>query len=352
MPVQSRFCIAVSVVGTSWCGISSLVTPLQVITSVNSSLKDLPPTLITRHDTATLAALSLGKEGEAPPEHPQNGFDEEDEEAHETNIDSIFGKQENSEDESTSGLSSTSTPTQLMSPEPDDATEMETTEVGENGECTEGVVTTSVTVACSSNSQESSPILGAKERGGKKEEEEKRSEGKDNSPTLTTGKPRTCSSTQILLNDCEDHVTLSVNLNGYDSDDTLSDEESHENLENLQAEDFKQNGVTYEPPIPYAKANGADQLSPSPPRSPVIGIKEDRTGKASPSPPRSPAIDRIGKSSPSPPRSPVIGIKEDRTGKGSVSSKDSRSSDDIARLSPPSDKKRSSMSLFLASLYK
>lgn len=331
----------------------------------NSLQSDITPTPIVRHDTATMAALSLGKEEETPHEPKLNGVEEEDDEEHETHIDSIFGKQENSEEESTSEVSSTSTP--FMSPEPEDAKEMETvTNVVENGEREEGqeaLVTTTVTVACPSNN--SSPVL-AKREGGERageegekkegndegEDKKEEEEGNDGSPSLTTGKPRTASSTQILLNDQEDSTRLSVNLTGYDSDDTLSDEESHMDLKGLQdegSEERKENGVTYEPPIPYAKKEESGSPSSSPSRSPVIAIKEDRTGKGSPSPPRSPEVKKEGKTeskaSPSPPRSPVIGIKEDRTGKGSThsrDSKDSQGSDDMARLSPPENKKRSS----------
>ncbi len=291
----------------------------QVITSVNSSLKDINPTLITRRDTATLAALSLSHDGERQNGEHRIGLGE-DEEEHETNIDSIFGKQEtSSEDDSSSGLSSTSTPTHLMSPEPTDATEMELTEKVENEESTFGdaVVTTTVTVACT-RSQECSPKPGAKTQPERGEEE------CTDTPTLTTDRPRTCSSTQILLNDQDQNVTLSVNLNGYDSDDTLSDEDSHPDLQTLQSEDFNNTQETKEssnefkgePPIKYAeqKENGVSKTPPSA----------------------------------SPPRSPIIEIKEDRSGKGSTSSKGSHSSDEMSRLSPPTDKKRSSKLLYLA----
>ena len=320
---------------------------VQVATSVTKSLiKDDHTGILTRHDTATLAAITLSSSPDLPEE---NGLDKEDSE---TNIDLILGKQEvSSEEGGGSRLNSltpeidelnsptpepstdeqpkepaeeqpkesakeqpkeqppsepssedvavknaTSEPTSdeqsgnttseqepepetnghlrgsstpepvtpdVMSPEPEDATEMEITETVENKEDEadgETMVTTSVTVSCSSSSTENSPALDRKSVEKTPTPEDNEDEDPDSLASNGATRGRSCSSTQILINDTEDHVTLSVNLNTYDSDNTLSDEESHADLPQLETEEEKP--------------------SASPPKTPPIIIKEDRTGKS------------------------------------------------------------------------
>ena len=265
---------------------------IQVITSVNSSLV-LEPNMLTRLNTATQAALSLGNMDKPP----ENGADVSREEP-ETSIDLILGKQEDisrdGEDDSSSCLSSTPEPVtpdlvspdpitpNTMSPDPEDAMEMETNQTVENegdGDNGETTVTTTVTVECSNNSQESPGSSPALVRQEAEEEEEGEGEGKgegegekpttvlvngeeeeigeDDTEENDANRMRSTSSTQILVSDHE-NVTLSVNLNGYDSDNTLSDEESHAEL-------------------PELLKDNADE-SPPPVATPTIAIKEERTG--------------------------------------------------------------------------
>lgn len=227
----------------------------------DSSLHD-DTGFLSRHDTACMAAVSLS----TSMEHTEaNGFVMEDKEDIETSIDQILGKQDevphSSEDDSGSHFSTTPEPVtpNMMSPEPEDATEMETNEIVENGNIVDGemTVTTTVTVACSSNSNsqesaENSPLLDRKENTPTPEEKEEESSLQANGEM----RARSTSSTQVLINDTDERVTLSVNLNNYDSDNTLSDEESHTQLPQVSDSD----------------------KSPSPPRSPPIKVKEDRTG--------------------------------------------------------------------------
>lgn len=295
---------------------------LQLIANVNSSLKDTESGFAKRHNTATLAALTLGDMNHVHENGPssENGHDPE------TSIDLILGKREvpaSSGDDSSGCLSTTPdclSPA-LMSPEPLEATEMETKETVKTSENGEGdaTVTTSVTVACAGSSQESagnSPMCERKEKtdmegeksieteGEKKvetvekeadKEEEKKTEGEErsDSPASDDTRGRSCSSTQILVSDTNQNVTLSVNLNNYDSDNTLSDEESHTDL-------------------------------------PTLDSNETSEVEKSPSPFSSPS------------KSPIITIKEDRTGASSSSSSSSISSNGSAeKLSPPSDKRKS-----------
>jgi hypothetical protein len=159
-----------------------------------------------------------------------------------------------------------------MSPGPEEATEMEVEESVKSSDTEAVTITTTVTVVCPS--QGNSPVLErkdepdvtnnsdegeGKEEGEGKSEDEGKSEGEEKGEEVTPSiKERYTSSTQILVTDHEE-ATLSVNLNAYDSDDTLSDEESHDNLPGLDDE----------------------EKSPSPKLSPPIKIKEDRTGSGS-----------------------------------------------------------------------
>lgn len=230
---------------------------------VSSSLQD-DTGILSRHDTATLAAITLSTSME---HHEENGLLAEDKEQVETNIDLILGKQDevphSSEDDSGSCFSATPEPVtpNMMSPEPEEATEMETKETVENGNVVDGemTITTTVTVACSSNSNsqesaENSPSFARKEKTPTPEDKEPEDSLQANGET----RGRSTSSTQVLINDTDEHVTLSVNLNNYDSDNTLSDEESHTELPQLSGSEKS--------PSPA-----------SPPKSPIT-IKEDRTG--------------------------------------------------------------------------
>lgn len=279
-----------------------------MITSVNSSLKETAATdALQRHNTATLAAISLG----AAHQPQENGLDSNEETEHETSIDLILGQRGGhpvSSDDSSSCMSGTpeATSPKVVSPEPDatmspapegtverkleekllspepvspdmtpdpeEAIEMEMEEKVENHGDGEATVTTMVTVACSS--QGDSPDMEREEvEGGEavkakgtQEEEEEQEEGL---PVCGGERGRSSSSTQILVTDHE-NTTLSVNLNCYDSDNTLSDEESREDLSEEEEKE-------------EAKKTPSPQHSPklSPQHSPVITIKEDRTGSGS-----------------------------------------------------------------------
>ena len=192
-----------------------------MITSVNSSLKGTYPAI--RHDATIDQPLENGVE---------NGDTE-------TSIDTILGTQNDrassSEEGSVHRPSSTPEPnlkntelgdihddntTPIVSPETDKRTELAQSESVENSKTSKGKTTvmTCVTVVC--NSTETSPTS---ERKTKEEEEVNDSETRE----------RSSSSTQVLV-DQEGTVTFSVNLDGYETDDTLSGEESHIDLEELQ----------------------------------------------------------------------------------------------------------------------
>ncbi len=223
-----------------------------------------------------------------------------------------------------------------MSPEPEDATLMETNEmVRENSVDWEGgpSVTTVVTVACSS--QNSSPMLDRREDG--REEDKREEEGREEDVALVNGTPEgeegadslhnmveeekrghSTSSTQILLIDNE-HTTLSVNLSNYDSDNTLSDEESHAEL---PEEDLLENG---EKNGEKGEMNGEKGEM----KGDKNGEKGEEKGENKWALEKSP--------SGSPPKSPLIAIKEDRTG-----SRSSSDSSEDSKLSTPTDKRRKS----------
>ena len=300
---------------------------LQMISNVNSSLKEDDIEALRRLNTATLAAISLASDHTAQ----ENGFTEEEAADAETSIDMILGERETEDDTSSSGFSGTpeaASPTSKspeprvdanpeevplspepeeeivlkhvtqdtmtggttrantadnlqtpepvtpdMTPGPEDATEMEVEEAvnsSMNGDTGKTTVMTMVTVACSSHGGspdeerrgevEAVMVNGVHEKEGEEEEEE----GEDEMSGEMRG--RSSSSTQILVTDHE-NTTFSVNLSGYDSDNTLSGEESHDQLSELT-----ENGVDNE-----------ISLSPksSPKGSPKIVIKEDRTGSRS-----------------------------------------------------------------------
>ena len=257
-----------------------------MVTSLNNSLKESEEVSLKRHYTATMAAISLG----VTENGHENGLPEEEreEESVETSIDTILGKQievpPSSEDDSGSCLSTTPeaiTPS-MLSPEPEDATELEVEEKVENGDIVEGelTVTTTVMVSCSpratptlerkgeESEEKNTPTpaaavaeneKGEGEKEGEKEKETNSSTTSSSSSSPEGSRARSCSSTQILVSN-KDHTTLSVNLNNYDSDNTLSDEESHPEL-----------------PTPPSEEDRKSDKSPSPPLG-AITIKEDRTG--------------------------------------------------------------------------
>lgn len=289
----------------------SLFLVLQMIADVNRSLKESEiEDVLHRHNTATLAAISLGV-----PDPLENGLDEEAEP--ETSIDMVIGKRDFHSDDSSSSFSDTpaTSPTpdvisptpdaespepdesiaavkellspdpmtpHEMTPDPDEATEMEmeeTVDSSENGSDGKAVVTTVVTVAVETKG--SSPDLErGREVAGSTQED--REEDNEEEEELNIERGRSSSSTQILVTDHE-NTTLSVNLNAYDSDSTLSDEESHDDLlevvENGTAEDHGETAENSE-----TAENGTMETlekPPSPKQSPVIAIKEDRTGSGS-----------------------------------------------------------------------
>lgn len=173
-----------------------------------------------------------------------------------------------------------------MSPGPDEAAEMDVEEAVEssrNGDTGNTTVMTTVTVACSSHGGspdeerrkvgEAVMVNGVDE--GKEKEEVEKEEGdkkgeKEEDEMSGEKRERSSSSTQILVTDHE-NTTFSVNLSGYDSDNTQSGEESHTQLPQLT-----ENGVDNSP-------KGSPKSSPkgSPNGSPKIVIKEDRIGSRS-----------------------------------------------------------------------
>ena len=274
-----------------------------MITNVHSSLKESELNSLAvdlkRHDTATQAAISLvgvakengledldEEEGE-----PETSIDtilgvrdlEKEEDEPETSIDAILGvKDHPSEDDSSSCFSATPEPTEPvspklfspdpvtpkdMSPDPEDATVMETEETvkhDENG-TGETTVMTMVTVACSS--QGNSPVMGRKDEERREGAEVNEVGDADDEEHLTDGlsngenRGRSTSSTQILVTDSE-NTTMSITLNGYDSDDTISNEESHEEL----------------PDVPELVENGTTEEEEKP-KPPVITVKETKEGR-------------------------------------------------------------------------
>lgn len=279
-----------------------------MIANVNSSLKESEiDNALHRHNTATLAAITLGVVDSL-----ENGLDEIAE--HETSIDMALGKREDrrtSSDGSSSNFSDspgTTSPTSKvepdtpdavspdcgesmaekellspdpetpheMTPDPEEAMEMEMEETvnsSEDGIDGKSVVTTVVTVAVSTQGSSPDQLEGedAGKANGTQEDREENGQKEEEEDNIKGNRARSSSSTQILVTDHE-NTTLSVNLNAYDSDDTLSDEESHEDLLENENKTATENGPA---------ENVTAEKIPSPQHSPVIAIKEDRTGSGS-----------------------------------------------------------------------
>ena len=261
---------------------------------MNSSLKDMQPVSIGRHDTATLAALSVSTSG------TENGLGDERETSiddvirnEDEEIDDILGDHKNttasSSDDAGSSqeVSRSSTPHHNpVSSEPRD--EMATNESVESSQNIDGktTVTTTVTVTCST---ENSPTIGRKEEKeegsgpviSKEEKEEKGEVGDVPTATIETVevRERSSSSTQVLVSDSDGNTSISVNLNSYDSDDTLSDEESHADLEPIG--DKKEEELEEVPAITIestnsVKKNRSESSGSSNEGSPKLSLPESR----------------------------------------------------------------------------
>ena len=278
--------------------------------SVTGSLKGIDGMLRERHNTATMAALSIHIE-----ESLENGADD----ASETNIDSLFaieeledeqpetsidvllGVQENGNKSSEEGSVSTDSNSRVTSPMSDisgpmhdisgpmhveserdsetqqlESQESIRTSHNEEGEET---VTTSVTVSCSSldryfKTEENGTASESEQSGRENGQEESK---KDDELEVELEKPKKVSSTQILISD--EATTVSVNLANYDSDDTLSEEESMENLDSLvkqaeeEEEEEKKNECTQNEGTDVPATAGESTIS-------SITVKEDRTGNS------------------------------------------------------------------------
>lgn len=203
---------------------------------------------------------------------------------------------------------STETGTAVESSGPAEMATEETTECSQSADG-ETTVITSVTVPIhGEESAENSP-------GREKKMENENGRSQDGQDHLTEGEGRLdkekSRSTEVLINDVDENstITVTLNLNGYDSDDTLSDEESHEDL---------------------AHVDNTSSKSSSPPAAPA-------GGEASPkgSPPAKRESSSPSNSSPKSSLSTII-IKEDRTG----------SNESMDKLTPPTDQRRRCKSLF------
>lgn len=176
-----------------------------------------------------------------------------------------------------------STPSSLDTPqeEVEEATQLESRESirksqDDNGKDT---VTTSVTVSCTSLDSFSSPKTEERsnhgENGEVREGEIEKVTKNDLSvqPEEEGRRSRTCSSTQVLIND--DPSTISVTLNNYDSDDTLSEEESHTDLTVAEEKDDEESAAKGE------ETKGTSDPAPERSSLGIITVKEDRTGSSS-----------------------------------------------------------------------
>ncbi len=266
--------------------------------SVSGSLKGIEGMLKERHNTATMAALSLQID-----ECLENGTDDTFEtnidtllleEEEEVSIDIVLGTQENENKSSEEGSVSTDSNSGMGSPLSDGLNSPMPVETDKNGseqldsletvrksESEEGgvTVTTSVTVSCSSleeyatktaeNGTAASEDSSSQNGGGEKGQVEV------NGQTEET-QARTCTSTQVLISDTT--PTISVNLTNYDSDDTLSGEESVQNINDAKKV-AEQNGRSE-----TTLATGGSETPPATTGESTIGnitVKEDRTGSNS-----------------------------------------------------------------------
>ena len=270
--------------------------------SVTGSLKNIEEVMKQRHNTATMAVLSLHID-----ESLEDGTDDD---AFETNIDTVLdsrrdssidvvlGVQENTNGSSEEASSlSTDSNSRVASPLSDEAaatpspvpmasevgsnsTQLESREVIRMSESDSGEVTvTTVTVSCTSLDGLVKEENGDKDSAKENDGQSGGSESSSQSGEEEGGgkKMRTVTSTQILITDAT--PTISVNLSNYDSDDTLSDEESMQNLDTLSKDEET-------PPPPPVQNGDEANNAPAPATAgestiSTITVKEDRTGSSS-----------------------------------------------------------------------
>ena len=134
----------------------------------------------------------------------------------------------------------------------------------------EEAVTTSVTVSCSSlggpfKTRENGTTTESKQNSQKESKDDDKLEEQ-------MEKPRKVSSSQVLIGAKEN--SISVDLSNYDSDDTLSGEESVTNLDLLEMEEYE--GRKEKDPAQNEGMNAPATAGESTAIS--ITVKEDRTG--------------------------------------------------------------------------
>jgi len=264
----------------------------QLASSVTGSLKNIENVMKQRHNTATMAVLSLhideSLENGADDDAFETNIDTVLEDDKESSIDAVLGMQENTNRSSEEASSqSTDSNSRVASPLSDDtaspmptasevgsnSTQLESHEVIRKSESDDGEVTvTSVTVSCTSldgyakvTENGDDDLEKESNRKDKGAESSSQSEGEDEEKKM-----RTTTSTQVLIRD--EMPTISVNLSNYDSDDTLSDEESVQNLDAIVDSNEEK------PPVQNGgEANSAPATTGESTIS-KITVKEDRTG--------------------------------------------------------------------------